>query len=1108
MAVSTAVYKNRINRLQVMTRGAVIGLLHHQSLNISRDPEDSEVLTLMETDVDSIISTGEIFHEIWAQILEVVIGTTMLAVRVHWLALLPLIAIYGIGCSHMSRFVAQHLQSKQKDWNVATQKRIATITSALAGIKSLKMLGMQEAIEHQISDLRTQELCLSEKLRWINVAYNASGKNNPKMKSLHRSKHLTKGLKMLIANALGIFAPVLTLILYSFSLKDNTLQANEVFTSVALLAMVTHPANMVMTLVPRAIAVTANFSRVQAYLSKPPVEDLRNSSHQPLLLDNLSIKLVSRGEPILKNISLDARQGDLVVCAGAVGSGKTILALALLGEIPTTTGAISVSSREIAYCAQNPWLPNVTVRDAISGRSSGLDWKWYNTVIAACGLVPDLDTFSDGDLTRIDNNGMNLSGGQKHRIALARAVYSRNRVMILDDPFSALDQNVTNQIAESLFGPKGILKQISSTVFLITNWTKIFPLADKLVLISDMKVKRQDPTDVKQSQLEHPSALISPEIYPDENPLKSTKPKEMGKSYRMNDAMDDLSRKSGDTNLYWFYLVAVGRLNAFLILGFTATYSFFLTFSQYLLKWAIESSPKDLWLYMSLYAAVSVIAWAATSGTMWSTQIKIAIRSGAILHAQLLQKVLGAPLAYFTETDIGVTLNRFGPDINLIDKQLPPALANLSTQIFKLLAQVMTILSVHPMIIITIPFCSICVYFVQRIYLRASRQLRFLDLDSRSQLYVNFLDSVNGAITIRSFGWKKDFKSQNTSALDLSQKPFYLLLSLQCWLSVTLDCLITIVAVGLVALTVIYKNTTTGADIGLALNLIIVANSTLLKLVESWTSLETSLGAISRLKSVQDYVPSEDRPFSTITPGQHWPFSGSLRLNNVSVFYPHSSEPALEKLSLEVKEGQNVIIMGRTGSGKSTLILSLLQLLDAREGSIRVDEVDLAMISLPVVRQRGFIAVPQDGFNIPTVSLRFNLDPEYVSSESSIIKALKQTRLWHKISTSAMGKLQMNPDTNDEFQHILDCPMSIFLPLSAGEVQLFALCRTLIRVWASPLTKPIIILDEASSSLDSMAESVLCEILRHDLRSHTVVIIAHRVEGIMKAMRAGVDLVA
>ncbi|KAJ5813483.1 ATP-binding cassette transporter [Penicillium pulvis] len=1063
-----------------MFRGGLTSLIHHHSLNISATrSEDSEALTLVGSDVDSIESAGEIFHETWAQLLEVIVGTVMLAARVRWLAFLPLVII--IVCSRMSAYVANHLEGKQKNWNVATQKRIATITSALSGIKSLKMLGMEDAIKSQILNLRSQELHISQGLRWILVAYNAS------------------------ANALGIFAPVVTLMLYAMtSRNDGSMQANEVFSSLALLAMVTHPANMIMTLVPRAVAVMANFTRVQAYLTKPSMEDNRQCEsegdvHRLTSMNHVTIKPASMAHPILRDVSLDLGRGELLLCVGSVGSGKSTLALALLGELHLTSGTIRVQSKQIAYCAQKAWLPSGTICDAISGEAVGLNLEWYNTVVDACGLLPDLEALPDGDKTMIENNGINLSGGQKQRIALARAVYSRNKILVLDDPFSALDKDVREHVIQRLLGSGGLFKQMDMTVFLISNLATLHPFADRVLSLRDSMAYLQRPLSRKGPEAS--TVLSSSRTSPGASLANSKAPKGSIERAEVNHDATNLPQRTGDLAVYGFYLNAVGRLSALFMTFCTATYSFALTFSTYILKWAVEAPLKDLHMYLGFYVAISGIAWIATNGTMWSTHLKIAIRSGEVLHAQLLGTILRAPLAYFTDTQIGVTLNRFSQDISLVDKQLPPALANLSVQIFKLLAQVVLILSVQPLMTATVPICFICVYFIQRVYLRTSKQLRYLDLESKSHVYTDMLDTVNGATTIRAFGWQRKFEHKFDKALNLSQKPSYLLLCLQCWLKVVLDCLIALIAISLIAVSILYRDTTTGADIGLALNLIIVANGTLLKLVQSWASLETSLGAVSRLKSVQDSVSVEDE-VNVSNPGPRWPLSGETLVDKISVSYSSSSGLALRNMSLRIDGGQNVIITGRTGSGKSTLMLSLLKLLATKEGLITIDGVDIAQISSNAVRQRGIIAVPQDGFNIPTATLRFNLDPYHMSSEKTIIEALKKTRLWDKLTSVSTDEFHGNSET---FTKILDLPMSCFLPLSAGQLQLFALCRMLLRIWSMAATKPIIILDEASSSLDLETESILREILVKDLCTHTVVMIAHHVDGIITAMRPGHD---
>ncbi|KAJ5693613.1 hypothetical protein N7536_004025 [Penicillium majusculum] len=1111
IAVSAAVYQSRINRLRVMVRGALIGLIHHKSLNLMHDrSQGSSALTLITSDIESVESVGETFHETWARLVEVVTGTALLASRIQWFAFLPLAIIFA--CSRMSAYVAKHLENRQKAWNEATQSRIAATTSTLEGIKSLKIMGMEDAVQSQILHLRSEEIQISKPFRWILVAYNAS------------------------ANALGILAPVLTLILFATSSKSDRLQADQIFTSLALLAMVTHPANMVMTLIPQAISVMSNFDRIQTYISQPSIQDSReyspNDSIQRLAtLQDITIQPSSLASPILLDVSQPLDRGEILICAGTVGSGKTTLAMAILGEVTPTKGSISVSSRKIAYCAQDPWLPSVAIREAISGHLLDLDIEWYNTVIEACGLVSDFDSFVGGDMALIENNGMNLSGGQKQRIvwafpsflavphlhtifltkilkALARAVYSNYEILVLDDPFSALDPAVTDHIVQRLLGPRGLFRKMGTTVFLISNSKDLFPIADRVLLLQDSRLHLQAPTHPQD-----PKTSVGGSSMPEKpfsRALRHETPKVAApiRKLHLNDAADDISRRTGDLAIYDYYINAIGRTNILILVACTAGFAFGSTFAQYVLKWATESAPESLAFYMFLYAVVSSIAWIATSGAMWCAQLIVAVNSGAVLHANLLDRILKAPLSYFTETDLGAIVNRFGQDINVVDKQLPSTLANLNTQIFKLAMQLILLLKIRPVMAVTVPVCAMCVYFIQRIYLRTSRQLRFLELESRSSVFTNFLDTASGIVTIRAFGWKDKFENENVKSLDLSQKPFYILLCLQCWLKIIMDCIIAIFAVILIVFTVLYRNTTTGADLGVALNLLIVANTTLLRLIQSWTSLETSLGSISRLKSIQDCVPSEDDIGGTLDPDLQWPSSGNLQINDISVAYSESAALSLSNLSLAVNPGQKVIVIGRTGSGKSTLMLSLLQLLRPGQGSILIDGINIGHLSPRTVRKRGFIAVPQDGFSIPTASLRFNLDPYRTSSDQDILWSLRRTGLWDKIHSTSAIPASKKENIDIDIRSLLDLPVSSFLPFSAGQLQLLALSRTLLRIRSSGPHKPVIILDEASSSLDSETESILTDMLRHDLQGHTIVMIAHRVAGITGAMRPGVDAIA
>ncbi|KAM0074795.1 hypothetical protein ACKRZS_013175 [Fusarium odoratissimum] len=335
------------------------------------------------------------------------------------------------------------------------------------------------------------------------------------------------------------------------------------------------------------------------------------------------------------------------------------------------------------------------------------------------------------------------------------------------------------------------------------------------------------------------------------------------------------------------------------------------------------------------------------------------------------------------------------------------------------------------------------------------------------------------------------------ACLDKSQKPAYILLCLQLWLNIVLDLVIAAMAVILITLAVFLEGSTTAGQIGMSLNIVLVANSTLLALVTSWTNLEISLGAISRLKTLEADVEGEEQPtLGTIVPDT-WPSHGAVEVRELTVFYDESHAPALKDINLSVAPGQHLVVCGRTGSGKSTLLLALLRLLNTQSGSIEVDGINLSQVSLSAIREQCFITVTQDLFLLAQASLRFNLDPSESLPDIVIMKALERTGLGGHFDTNQQEKLV----------DILDEPLSSLPHMSTGQTQLFALTRAVLRVEYSSATrvKPILLLDEATSSVDGVTESVMRDVIKEIFtdNGHTVIEITHRLSGFEDIARGG-----
>ncbi|CZR52737.1 related to multidrug resistance protein [Phialocephala subalpina] len=1099
LAISTGIYQQRLNKLKLLTRSALVGLIHDKTMNSpSISYDNGESTTLMSTDADSLDGMAEMFHETWAQVFEVVIGIVLLASEVGWIW--PLLLFLIFLCSRVSRYVAKNLQPRQKAWNSATQARVAATSSMLSSMKTIKMLGFQSYLAIRIQELREQELYAASKLRWMQVYYNAS------------------------ANALGIISPAVTLVIYAViaGIRGRSLDTETAFTTMAILSMVTHPANMVMTIVPKAIGAMAGFERIQTFLLRPALHDFRGLFPKTVPSDetddqSLAIEIrdlrIGEKKPVLENVNLEMLGGSLTIISGPVGSGKSTLLRSVLGEVSPAAGCIKVSTKKIAYCSQRPWLPSGSAKKVILGMTEpGDDERWYKEVVEVCCLSHDFEALRDGEETEIGSRGMNLSGGQRQRVALARALFARCEIVLLDDCFSGLDGETEHNIFESLFGSTGLFKRLRTTVVLVANSTQYFQAADQIVILGDGGVKEQGTWQELKTKSSTIMKFVPRTKEGSASALVAGFDRLSAQMRARDEAEVDLSRQTGDLALYGYYVGFAGLANILLVNGFTVAYSFFITIPQYWLQLWTQSNGSSPIFWILGFLSLSVMSWALTSLQVWiqttSTAARYRDKRTDIVLLQDRQRL--NPKQARTSLTLAcpkLTATRFSQDIQLIDKNLPTTFSNVGVQVFKLFMQAVLLFIAQKYLAMSLPACMLLVYLVQKIYLRTSRQLRFLELESRAEVFSSFLESIEGLETIRAFTWRRQTIDENILRVSNSQRPDFLLLSLQRWLNIVLDLLAAALASSVVAIAVIFRGRISGGQVGVGLNIMLVANTTLLKLVENWTTLEISLGAVARLKGLEKETSSEGTGREDFEPDMSWPSKGGVEIKDITASY-HADSVALRNLSLNIEAGQRVIVCGRTGSGKSSLLLTLLRILEVQSGKIEVDGVDISRVRLGFLRQRCFITVSQDALLLSNETLRFNLDPEVSLSDDILIDGLARCGLWKHFLAS-----DTEVNVPDFAQHpILDTKISLFSELSVGQCQLFALCRGIIKANAMRVggVKSIVLLDEVTSSLDHATESTIHGIIDEEFtgKGHTVIIVAHRLSVLSEYMRPGRDIVA
>lgn len=371
------------------------------------------------------------------------------------------------------------------------------------------------------------------------------------------------------------------------------------------------------------------------------------------------------------------------------------------------------------------------------------------------------------------------------------------------------------------------------------------------------------------------------------------------------------------------------------------------------------------------------------------------------------------------------------------------------------------------------PPVILAVWLLQKYYLRTSRQIRLMDLEYKSPLYSHFIESLSGLVTIRSFGWTSNFEERNLELLDMSQRPYYLLLCIQRWLALVLDILVAVLAVLLMVLIIKLRDKLDGGFVGLALLNVMTFNENLASTIRNWTNLETSIGAVARLRDFSLQTATENLTGETHEPPADWPQSGNIVFNNVSASYTPDASPVVKNLSLSIAAGAKVGICGRSGSGKSSLITSLSRMLELAPGSsILIDEVDVSTLPRQRVRQ-ALNAIPQEPFFMKG-TIRTNVDPRALHSNEAIIAAVKKVELWNLVE--AKGGLNADLDT-DFFSH--------------GQRQLFCLARAILR------KSKIVVLDEVTSNVDPHTDALMQSVIRQEFANCTIIAVAHRLDTIL-----------
>ncbi|KAL1869218.1 hypothetical protein Plec18167_007884 [Paecilomyces lecythidis] len=821
--------------------------------------------------------------------------------------------------------------------------------------------------------------------------------------------------------------------------------------------------------------------------ANPQTEYADKLSTSPAAISFLNVDIAwsSDSEAILQNLTLEIGKG-ITMIVGPVGSGKSALIKSILGEMSLRKGSIHIPFRNIAYCSQIPWIVDDTIRHNITGGTE-FNAAWYNFVVSTCTLDDDFQSLPAGDMHVAGSRGASLSGGQKQRVALARAIYSRLPVLLLDDIFNGLDSKRISDISTKLFAKDGYFRTAGKTVILATHTDSLLQYSDNIVTLDHGAVVYRGSYEKLINRTS--DAIINNPILPQEeifSPGPDKAPAEeipcdttnytSGNSQKEREV--DFSRRDGSWEVYRYYIRSAGPwISAVFVASFIVS-TFFSTFSTLWIQWWSESNAKEpnekVGWYLGFYTAFTVVSILAFFLGCYLLLIHIINDTALTLHTDLLKATLKAPWDYFQTTDTGTMTNRFSQDMDLIDMKLPLWLVNTIANVALTIMKLILLCVVGKYMAITFPFLMATFVVIQFIYLRTSRQVRLLDIEAKAPLYAHFVETIDGITTMRAFGWHENFQRECIRRLNQSQRPFYMLLCLQQWLNLVLDLVIAAMAVVLMAIATSLGNQFSAGGMGVALNLVLSLNQILVHAIQSWTQLETSIGAVSRVHSFQKDTPCEATDMESAPAIQEWPTEGKVEFDNLTVTYQSTDQhPVLKNLTLNIHPGEKIAICGPSGSGKTSIIMALLQMTKIKNGSVTIDRRDLASIQPSDIRLR-LNVIPQDPYFVPG-TIRLNVDPHAVASDDEIVRAFKKVGLWKQIQTD--GGLDGDLNASN---------------WSMGERQLLALARALTS------RSPILILDEATSNVDRETEAIMQEVIETEFANRTVIMVTHRLRYIAR----------